>query len=161
MRVERDRDGNTWLRDLTLLVADTAMRIPVLLESEDPRVRGRLLPEAYDDPEEERHWRRLGAPELERLFLSRAQLIRRDLETLARDGPQTFTLRIAVGHEAAWLSGLNGARLALFALHGLEASDMEREPETAGDTEKELALLRIHLMAYLQELLMSGEDEAH
>ena len=161
MRVERDRDGNTWLRGLTPLCADTAMRVPGLLEDEDPRVRGRLLPEAYDDPEEEEHWRRLGAPELERLFLSRAQLIRRDLESLSRDGPQTFALRIAKGHDTAWLSGLNGARVALFALHDLNAADMDREPDNDRDPEKELALLRIHLMAYLQELLMSGGDEAH
>ena len=155
MRTERDPEGNLWLRDLTPLCADTAMRIPGLLKADDPRVRGRLLPEAYDDPEEEAHWRRLGGPELERLFLSRAELICRDLESLSRDGAQTFSLRIPSGHEAAWLSGLNGARLALFALHDLEAEDMDREPHATGDPDKELALLRIHLMAYLQELLLS------
>ena len=60
MRTERDPEGNLWLRGLTPLCADTAMRIPGLLNIEDPKVRGRLLPEAYDDPEEEVHWRRLG-----------------------------------------------------------------------------------------------------
>ena len=156
MRTERDPDGSLWLRGLTAICADTAMRVPGLLESEDPRVRGRLLPEAYDDPDEEAHWRRLGGPELERLFLSRAALIRRDLESMSSEGPETFSLRISAGHEAAWLSGLNGARLALFALHDLKAEDMEREPRADGFAEKELALIRIHVMAYLQELLLSG-----
>ena len=155
MRTERDAEGNLWLRGLTPLCADTAVRIPGLLKADDPKVRRRLLPEAYDDPEEEAHWKRLGAPELERLFLSRAELIRRDLESLSLEGTQSFSLCIPPGHETAWLSGLNGARQALFALHDLEAEDMEREPQSTGDPDRELALLRIHVMAFLQELLLS------
>lgn len=157
IQLERDAEGDLWLRGLTPLYADTLMHIPEWLESDDPRVRDRLLPPAYSDPEEEEQWRRFGAPELEHLFASRARVIGLDLETMNLDSAVTFSLCIKKNHENAWLSSLNAARLALFALHELEADDMDRDPTEMGDLEKEVATVRIHVMALLQELLMEAE----
>lgn len=157
IRAERDGEGRLWLRRVTPFHADTLVRIPSWLESSDPRVRERLLPETYDeDDAKEVEWRRLVGPELEHLFASRTEILRRDLATLEQDTRATFKLRIGRGHEHAWLSGLNGARHALFALHGLTEADMQREPVASGDPEKELALVRIHIMALVQELLLQA-----
>jgi hypothetical protein len=64
--------------DLTPASVETLKGVPMLLESADARVRARLLPETCDDADAEEHWRRHAVPELERLFLSRAQVVRRD-----------------------------------------------------------------------------------
>jgi hypothetical protein len=156
MRLERDADGHLWLRDLPPLCADTVLRLPGWLENEDPLVRRRLLPQVFADAAEEEQWRRYGASELEYLFLSRAEILRKDLESLAAESPATttFKLRIQRGHEAAWLSSLNGGRLALFTMHGLADADMGRDPSSLRNPEHELALVRIHLMAWVQELLL-------
>ena len=161
MRVERDDSGNLWLRGVTPLCADTLVRLPGWLIEDDPAVRQRLLPCVYEDAAEQEQWQRLGAAELERLFLSRAEILRRDLETLEADGPMTYQLRIKKGHERAWLSSLNGGRLVLFTTHKLTAADMETDPDEMYSAEKELALVRIHVMAWMQELMLrSGSDAA-
>jgi hypothetical protein len=158
MRVERDEAGDLWLRGVTPLCADTLVRLPGWLLDDDPAVRGRLLPCVYQDRDEQTQWQRLGAVELERLFLSRAEILRKDLETLAPDGPMTYRVRIKKGHERAWLSSLNGGRLALFTSHELTAQDMETDPADAESAEKELALVRIHVMAWMQELMLRLGD---
>ena len=86
----------------------------------------------------------------------RIELIEKDLRGLADDGDRSFRLPIRALHRAAWLSGLNAARLTLFILHGLESADMEKDPGLIGDYEKDVALLRIHLLAYMQELMLEG-----
>jgi hypothetical protein len=155
MRAERDRGGDLWFRGISPFHADTLLQIASWLRSDDPRVRARLLPDTFeDDGAGEQDWRRLVAPELDHLFASRTEILRRDLATMEPDSPVTFRLRIARGHEQAWLSSLNGARHALFLLHDLQERDMERDPAALRDREKELALVRIHVLAYMQELMM-------
>lgn len=157
MHVEVRSSGDLTFRQMAPLCADTLMRLPALLESEDPAVRERLLPRTYDDPEEEKAWRTLGATELEHLILSRAELLRRDLATMRPDGPMTFRLDVQRPHVAAWLASLNAGRQALFLLHDLSPEDMEREPGEVGDPDKELALVRMFLMALMQELLLEAK----
>jgi hypothetical protein len=155
MRVARDSSGDLWFRGISPFHADTLLQVVSWLRSDDPRVRARLLPDAFaDDGSAEDDWRRLVAPELDHLFASRTEILRRDLETLEPDSPVTFRMRIARGHEHAWLSSLNGARHALYLLHDLRERDMERDPAAVGDRDKELALVRIHVLAWMQELLM-------
>ena len=151
----RDEHGELWLGEMPTEFAEALWRIPEWLQSEDPRVRERLLPEAYDDPEEEEHWRRHGSPELERLFLSRGEIVEKDLASMRPMATKDhWLLRIAQGHERAWLAALGGARLALFALHGLGSEDMDQPPSALDDEDKRLALERIHMMAELQMVLM-------
>ena len=70
--------------DLTPAAVETLKGVPMLIESSDSRVRDRLLPETCSKEEDEEHWREHAVHELERLFLSRAQLVRRDLDALLR-----------------------------------------------------------------------------
>jgi hypothetical protein len=141
--------------DLTVASVDTLKGVPMLLESADPRVRERLLPETNDDPEAEEQWRRHAVPELERLFLSRAQVVRRDLAGL-RKMPKSKhqLLLIPDSHAAAWLAALNAARLALYVLNDLDAEAMEPEGFGKATAKQQEALLRIHLLAEIQSVLL-------
>jgi hypothetical protein len=134
---------------------DSLKGVPMLLESNDPRVRERLLPETCDDADDETQWRRHAVPELERLFLSRAQLVRRDLETLRKlDNADSWVLLIRDTHASAWLAALNAARLALFVLNDLTAEHMEPEGFVKATQKQQEALLRIHRLAEIQSVLL-------
>ena len=146
MRIERDVEGNMQIRELTLICADTLHRLPEYLESEDPAVRKRLLPQAYDDEDDEEQWRKFGASELEHLFVSHIEIVRKDLAgmqgegrgpsvSISGDGDDevrivhaTYRLSIPARHKAAWLSALNGGSHSIFIQHGLAPDDMGREP---------------------------------
>lgn len=141
--------------DITPASAATLKGVPMLLESADVRVRQRLLPETCDDPEEEQQWRQHAVPELERLFASRAQLVRTDLAGL-RPMPksQNQLLLIPFAHSNAWLAALNAARLALFVLNELTAESMEPDAFATVTHKQQEALLRIHLLAEVQSVLL-------
>lgn len=141
--------------DLSPASVETLKGIPMLIESADARVRARLLPETCDDDEAEEHWRRHAVPELERLFLSRAQLVRRDLAGL-RKMPQSDhrLLLVPDAHTNAWLAALNAARLALYEVAELTAELMEADGFAKATGKQQEALLRIHLLAEIQSVLL-------
>lgn len=144
---------------LPIVAIETLKGVPMLLESGDDRVRSRLLPETCDDPEDEEYWRRHAVPELERLFLSRAQLVRRDLGGLKKlefDG--SAALLIPHEHTSAWLAALNAARLALFALNDLEARHLEDDGFASLMPKQQEAVVRMDLLAWIQGALL-GELE--
>jgi hypothetical protein len=145
--------------DLTPASLETLKGVPMLIESGDVRVRERLLPETCLGEDDEQDWRQHAVPELERLFLSRAQLVRRDLANL-RQIPKTTesVLFIQDGHVHAWLAALNAARLALFALADLKAEHMEEDGFLAADSKQQEAVLRIQLMAWMQSVLLGDEE---
>lgn len=138
---------------------ETLRAIPMLVESSDERVRSRLLPETYEEPEEEAGWREHAMPELERLFLSRAHLVQRDLDAIQRmeDGSDSWMLHISNQHVNAWLSSLNAARLALYVLNDMTEAHMARGGLAKASPKQQEAILRIHFMAELQGVLM-GDD---
>lgn len=149
-----------WLfGDLTPASVETLTGVPMLIESNDARVRGRLLPETCDGEEDEQHWRQHAVPELERLFLSRAQLVRRDLAQMKKM-PQSVNglLLIPFEHVNAWLAALNAARLALFALNDMVAEHMTPEGFATATAKQQEAALRIDLLAEMQGVLL-GEDD--
>lgn len=154
MRVSREPDGTVLLDDLTTLYADTLLRVPGFLEIDDPKVKRRLFPEVYDDEDDIEQWRRYAGTEIEHLFLSRKQALTKDLETLERRSARRFKMHIARGHERLWLQSLNAARLALFAQHDLDQAHMEIDPADAESEDKEIALVRIHVLAHVQEVLI-------
>lgn len=134
---------------------ETLTGVPMLLESSDPRVRERLLPDTCEEAEAQEHWQRHAVPELERLFLSRAQLVRRDLAAM-RKLPKSDTqlLLIPDNHTNAWLATLNAARLALFVLNDLTAAHMEVEGFALATPKQQEAMLRIQLLAEIQSVLL-------
>jgi hypothetical protein len=185
MHAERDANGDLWLRGISVLCIDTLARLPDLIESDDPEVKARLLPEVYDDPEDEAQWRRHGAAELAHLFASRNAIVRQDLEALRPESdavpadedapfvevvlgvpqddsgsapplPPMFRLRIPAAHVSAWESALTFAAHVLYLLHGLEPTDIDHAPGTLGDDAKDVALLRIHIVYHVLGILLEA-----
>ena len=157
MHWRREDNGDLHLAGLNHLVVDTLMRIPRLLASEDPRVRERLFPRAFADPEDQEQWQRLAEADLEHLFQDQETILRNDLITLKQEERGEYSLTIPARHQTAWLSALNAARLTLYILHRLQPQDMELEGLIEGEPEKEFALVRIHILALIQELLLGEE----
>jgi hypothetical protein len=158
MWIARVDEGHVF-GDLSAGTVETLKGVPMLIESSDARVRGRLLPETCEDAEAEEHWRQHAVPELERLFLSRAQLVRRDLATLRKmpkSGNQV--LLIPDAHTNAWIAALNAARLCLFVLNDLTQDHMEADAFDAATPKQQEALLRIHLLAEVQSVLLGDFD---
>jgi len=144
---------------LTRICLETLRGVPMLLESNDPRVRKRLMPETYDDAEAELQWRQHAAPELERLFLSRAQIVRKDLAAMRQlKDADSWVLFVPDTHQNAWLATLNAARLALFLLSELEAVHLERDGHQRATEKQREAIARIHFLAELQSILMGQFD---
>lgn len=138
---------------------DTLKAVPMLLESSDVRVRDRLLPETCVEADDEEHWRRHAVPELERLFVSRAQLVRRDLAGLRKLGKSdTQLLLIPNGHVNAWLAALNAARLALYVLNDLTAQHLEAEGFVGATAKQQEAILRIQVLAEVQSVLLGDYE---
>ena len=155
-----DSNGDISLRDLPPICVDTLVRVPSLLASDDPQVRGRMRPRVYESDEDEEQWRRFAVPELDHLFRAREEILRKDLATLDADGPFGFRLRIPARHVSAWLSSLTGARFVLFEQNAFSAEDLERDPFGA-EGDEQLALFRIHNLAMLQELLLQVKQLPH
>ncbi|MBM3972503.1 MAG: DUF2017 family protein [Planctomycetes bacterium] len=154
MWVARVDEG--WLfGDLSPRTAEILKGVPMLLESEDPRVRARLLPETLDDVGHEADWRQHAVPELERLFASRSTLVGRDLAAMRpmKSGGKLLLL-ITNQHASAWLAALNAARLALYCLNDLNAAHMELDSEEPATPQQQQAIDSIHLMAEMQSVLL-------
>ena len=145
--------------DLTPASVETLKGVPMLIESADARVRDRLLPKTCDNSEDEAHWREHAAPELERLFLSRAQLVRRDL-ALMKKVPKSVNMALLIPdeHHNAWIAALNAARLALFVLNDMTAEHMEDEGLDNATPKQQEAALRIHLLAEIQSVLLGDYE---
>jgi hypothetical protein len=151
--------------DITPEAIETLKGVPMLIESSDSRVRDRLIPETYSTDEDEEHWREHAVPELERLFLSRAQLVRRDLATI-RTMPDSANsvLLVPDEHVNAWIAALNAARLAIFALNDMAAEHLEVEGFGSASPQQRKAILRLEMMAEMQSVMLGdyqvGEDDA-
>lgn len=157
MKLRRDRDGDLWVDAMAAVCADTLLHVPDWLASPDPAVRDRLLPGGSSDPEADSAWRKFGTPEIARLFLSHREIMKKDLETLEPQGKKGFRLKIARGHESAWLAGLNAARHALFILKKIDPSDLNREIESVEDDARREALIRLSILGWLQhEIIENG-----
>ncbi|MFN6196778.1 MAG: DUF2017 family protein [Planctomycetota bacterium] len=157
MWVARVDEG--WLfGDLSPRTAEILKGIPMLLESEDPRVRARLLPETLADEGHEADWRAHAVPELERLFASRATLVGRDLAAMRpmKSGGKLLLL-VTNPHASAWLAALNAARLALYALNDLTATHMEMDSAEPATAQQRQAIASINLMAEMQSVLLGDE----
>jgi hypothetical protein len=156
MRVARSESGDLEVGEASPLVIDTLAHLPEWIQSDDPRVREALLPEVYEDPDDEAQWRRYVAPELEHLFLSRAEIVRKDLGELRRDGPFSFAFRIPAKHAKAWIAALQAGRVVLYHLHRLSAADLEFDLENLEDDAKALVLLRMEVLGALQHLMLEA-----
>lgn len=159
MRITIDPDGNMQFRALPPVCADSLLRLEEFIDAEDPEVRDRLIPKTFKGAEEQSQWERYAVPELEHLFAGRLEIIQKDLESMREDEGMTFSVIIPGAHRAAWLSALNAARLSIFIDSEMSAEELELEPGELGDADQDVALLRIHMLAFMQELILQATGE--
>ncbi len=141
---------------------ETLRGVPMLVESSDPRVRERLLPEAYDLADDEEQWREHATPELERLFMSRLQIVRKDLSGVRQmQGQERWVLAIPDTHHNAWIASLNAARLSLYVLNDLTKEHLERGGDRLCSEKQAEAIWRMNFLAEIQCVLMGelGAEE--
>jgi hypothetical protein len=181
-RLRRGDDGGLRFEGLAPWHVGILVEVPALLDPDQPEdVRRRLYPTPSDDEERNAEWRKLVHPELFALVASAREIVSRDLAGLEPDPevpePPTWRLAIPAEHLRAWLGALNSARLTLGCRHGITEKDMdgtaEDEIEGAADDEvddaagpdteiwgeKEIAVVKIHVLAELQQLLIEEMGE--
>jgi hypothetical protein len=168
MHIEREDEG-VWLQEMPMWVVDTLLCLPEWIESDNPDVRARLLPKAYEDEQEDKEWREALGSSLEHLVAKRTEIVRGDLQSLEIVTPdfeptgdieedekrlshQTlFNVWIPAAHVSAWISTLQAGTHAIFILDGLTAEDVDHEVDDDLDPEKQISIVRLSI---LQEILV-------
>jgi uncharacterized protein DUF2017 len=150
--------GDLVLAGLPEALLEVLRDIPSILEEGRRRKesRSRLFPDAYDDEDSNRSWRKHARPEIEALFASAAELVARDLQAAAPEAKRSWKVAIPSSSHAAWMSALNAARLVLGAVHRVTPEDMERLRSAAPQSERDAAILKIHLLGWIEELLVAA-----
>lgn len=159
LSVTRDADGTLRVARIPPLLDSVIRELPSILSRDQPdAVKRRLFPDPGGDAESVEEWRRTQHPELFALLADARTIVERDLAalTVEEDGSR---VAIPAAHVNAWVSALNAARLTLGATHEVTAADMELEEEPVIDT-RSLAILRIHLYAWLQATLIEAAPPA-
>ena len=161
MTIRRPDLETVELDPLNSTIHELLQRIVPSAASDDPAVEARLFPAPSGGADHglDSDWKSYVEPDLRQLFQSSLETIAEDLAPLApprSKGPDT--LRLPVSHLEAWIHGLNQARLAIVARHGLT----ERELENAVAVEDEgraFAILQTHFYAVLQQAFLSELGE--
>jgi hypothetical protein len=150
-RLRRDGDGALWIENLDIWMLAILHGVPSLLGRDQPEVvRRRLYPYPGEDEETREDWERHVHPDLFALLASARDIVLTDLAAVVpgKRAGDAARMRIPVEHRSAWISALQSARLALGALHDLDADDMEQEQfEEWG--EREEAVARVHVLGWV------------
>ena len=157
LRVEPDGVKHLRITGIDPVVLDCLHALPEILEQRDtPAARQRLLPDPTPaDIETNDEWQRVIAPDLRHLFVSAADTVVRDLTAVESAG-QLSEVAFPVEHLAAWMSALNQSRLILGELFKITDADLETR-EFDVNQPKGMAILRIHVLGYLLQLLVELE----
>jgi len=175
--LQRLSDGSVRLIDLAPWFVGVILELPNLLDSDQPEVVSRrLYPDPSDDAEQQKDWEKFVRPELFALVASARDIVLNDIGTMAPSSVEAkeatdfsvWQLDIPETHIQGWISALNVARLTLSSRYTIEDDDM-LEPdgdidEGDGDTgepefdKKHFAVARVHLLGWLQQLLIEAES---
>ncbi|MHC4472148.1 MAG: DUF2017 family protein [Planctomycetota bacterium] len=148
------------LRHVPPALAYALRQLPLLLSDDAPGLRSRVASSPYpDDDEESRQWSRHATPELEHLFVSARQVVLTDLLGLCPDGSRgDHRIEIPATHVTAWLSALGAARVGLGEAYRVEARDMSQPRTEEIRGERDRAILLIHLLGWMQALLVDSTE---
>ena len=174
--LQRLSDGSVRLIDLAPWFVGVILELPDLLDSDQPEVVSRrLYPDPSDDAEHQKDWDKFVRPELFALVASARDIVLKDIGTMAPSSIESeeatdlsvWQLDIPEAHIHGWISALNVARLTLSSRYTVEDGDMvepegdTEEPEDATGPEfdeKHFAVARIHLLGWLQQLMIEAES---
>ena len=161
--VERSKGGGEYvLRRLPPVMALALRELPALLADDAPGIRDRLTGNPYPQDEEAAgQWEKYAVPELEHLFRSARDLVGRDLAGLEPEPrlPNRFRLEIPDAHLSAWLSSLAAVRVALGEANELTEEELESLLPPVLTCERDRAILLVHLLGWVQGLLVEGPAE--
>jgi hypothetical protein len=150
------------LRRIPPVMALALRELPSLLADDAPGIRNRLSGNPYpEDGDAARQWREYAVPELEHLFRTSRDLVGRDLAGLEPEPRlrNRFRMEIPAEHLTAWLSALAAVRVALGEAHGLTEEELETLLPPVLTCEKDRAILLVHLLGWVQGLLVEGPAE--
>ena len=178
-RLERQPDGGLAFENLTAPYVMVLVEVPEFLGPDPPDpVRQRLYPDPGDNEQVRADWEKYIRPELYALIASAREIVMKDLSGLGPSkqatAPGVWRLEIPAKHINAWISALNGARLALGALHGIEEdSDLHPERKEPIENESEdsesdsepfdecdIAIVKIHMLGDPQAMLVMDQNPA-
>ncbi|MHC4409943.1 MAG: DUF2017 family protein [Planctomycetota bacterium] len=168
-RVTRMSDGSVRLSELAPWFVGVMLELPDLLNSDQPEdVSRRLYPEPSDDEEQKKDWEKFVRPELFALVATAREIVIKDIGGMGPDedasGMALWELLIPEQHVHGWISALNVARLTLSEKFKIAEGDMiepddeELDPEAVEWSEKRFAVARIHLLGYLQGMLIEEQS---
>lgn len=125
----------------------------------DSRALDRLYPRPTNDVEEEMNddWNEYVQPDLQHLFESANQTMRRDLDAAVTEEDGS-AVEVPPEHFDAWLCALNQARLVLAARYKVGESDMNEEISGGPHDARAFALLQIHLFGFIQENIIRIQE---
>ncbi len=154
-------DGGLDLTNVSRGLAAVLLTLPASLDANGPpAVKKRLFPDvSATDEEANDEWRKLMHPELFHLLGSAQEVIARDLHLLAMTCTNEGDGRLEIPgkHRDAWISGLQAARLAIGAEHGLDRYEHEVEPVPAEQhRDRTYARATMELFGELLWRLVSG-----
>ena len=159
------QDGALLFSNLAPWFVSVLLELPHWLEQDkqDDTIRRRLYPEPSDDEEQREDWRKYVHPDLFALLADAREIVLHDLGALTpadeEDPLGVWEMRIPKEHINGWISALNAARLAIGAKHEIEEEDMSDEPtELEEFDERRLAVTRIHLLGWLQQLIIEDRN---
>jgi len=158
--LSRTDDGGLVFSNLAPWFVSVLLELPELLDEDQPdEVKERLYPEPSGDPDQSDEWKKYVHPELFALIASARTIVRKDLRSLApmdEEAPlDAWQVAIEKEHISAWVSALNAARLTLGAAHDVDEEDMtEDQIEQESWDERRLAIAKIHLLGWLQQMII-------
>jgi len=158
-RVEKLKDATFVLRDLPPSLALALGEIPALVAEGSAGAPRRHEGSPYrDDPRADDHWSRHAAPGLRHLFEEARDTVLRDLRGLEPESGHRRGFRLAVPakHLPAWLSTLAGVRVVLGDRHSVTEAEMEADLPAEIRDERDRAVILIHLLGWIQGLLVEA-----
>lgn len=156
MQIRRQEDGDVEISGLDAVLFALLRDAP---EAADPRGDARALDRLFTRPSEAGEeelvddWNEFVQPELQHLFESSNETVRRDLAEV-QESDAGMTLAISSEHLDGWINCLNQARLVLAARFRFEETDMDAELPPAPLQARDFALFQVHLYGYVQESLI-------
>ena len=155
-RVEVVNEKTIRVVGLNQLLASCLQGLDEILALRDSPAAGRrLIPPPSTDEAINAEWEKFVTPDLRHLFVTAGETVLRDLTALEIEPRRPNHLRVAFpsAHLDAWLSALNQARLILGEQFHVTDPMMERR-DLDPQCETDLAILRIHLLGWVLELLV-------
>ena len=172
--VTRMSDGGIRLDELAPWFVGVLLELPDLLHSNQPEeVSKRLYPDPSDDEQQKKDWEKFVRPELFALVATAREIVMKDIGGMGptrfdeedEGGLALWSIDIPAEHLQGWISALNVARLTLSEKFKVEDGDMaEPDDEELDDDEierldeKRFAVARIHLLGWLQQMLIEEES---